>query len=579
VLYNGPTMESHLPPSGSAAGLLSEVVDNLVCPSPTEKPAALFIQKNPNDATIVLCDEGELVVFFLETSIGADIEQRLAQALAAERPTVRAGLLEEALFVVSVAGEEPPVPLKKPAKAKAVYRLTRDSLQLLPESISDHSTMATDGRARVEKAVEAARAKIASGASARPAPAQLAALEAQGEAVLAAEGVFSQRSSRPGVTVGLILACVVVAGLQAWGGSLDNTYALLAMGANFGPRIQDGQLDRLVSAGFLHGSPTHLAFNMIYLFYFGRALEAALGASRYLSLYTFTLVGAEALTAYFRPYQLGYGASGAVFGLMGALAALGWVGRDRLPPFHATELTAAAVVMLLFQLVASIDPKVSFVAHAAGAFLGILAIGSRFFLVGLNPLSEGPIETPAGRLFFRMLAFLSLGVLVGGFFTSQWRERTWNLWGVPASSAYAFPRFNLKGQFPVRLQGHVTSTLQPTWALYKLGDGDLDPIIISLIDRNHVVGDTDEAAARTHLQKALESEKDPPPVKPDQIRMVRLGPRSAAEISWETKAARFQRYLFGVKNREVDVLVRVTSYAPGVWDDSARAALASLTRD
>src|ERR671915_1171963 len=83
-----------------------------------------------------------------------------------------------------------------------------------------------------------------------------------------------------GVNVGIyLLQLAQGAPLNGTGGSIFEN------GALYGPLVADGDWWRLLTAAFLHYGPVHLAFNMLVLWWFGPALEAALGSSRFVLLY------------------------------------------------------------------------------------------------------------------------------------------------------------------------------------------------------------------------------------------------------------------------------------------------------
>ncbi|WP_395573142.1 rhomboid family intramembrane serine protease [Streptomyces sp. BK79] len=87
--------------------------------------------------------------------------------------------------------------------------------------------------------------------------------------------------------------------------------------------VAEGQWYRLLTAMFLHGSYMHILFNMLSLWWLGGPLEAALGRARYLALYFCSGLAGSALTYLIaEPNQPSLGASGAIFGLFGATAAL-----------------------------------------------------------------------------------------------------------------------------------------------------------------------------------------------------------------------------------------------------------------
>jgi membrane associated rhomboid family serine protease len=91
----------------------------------------------------------------------------------------------------------------------------------------------------------------------------------------------------------------------------------------FPPAIAGGQWYRLFTAIFLHQALAHVGLNMLSLWWIGPPVEAALGRVRYLALYLLAGLGGSALSYWLAPAnELGLGASGAIFGLLGALFVL-----------------------------------------------------------------------------------------------------------------------------------------------------------------------------------------------------------------------------------------------------------------
>jgi membrane associated rhomboid family serine protease len=82
--------------------------------------------------------------------------------------------------------------------------------------------------------------------------------------------------------------------------------------------VADGEWYRMITSGFLHGSLFHIASNMIMLWWFGRALETALGRARFLGVYFVSMLAGAAGALVVTPEGYTLGASGAVFGVLGA---------------------------------------------------------------------------------------------------------------------------------------------------------------------------------------------------------------------------------------------------------------------
>src|SRR4029077_21253257 len=120
---------------------------------------------------------------------------------------------------------------------------------------------------------------------------------------------------RAPVTIALLAAIVVVYVLQLATGD-----ALTAAGANYGPAVRAGGYWRLVTSMFLHGSILHLALNGWALYQLGALFEILVGSPRMLLVYFATGLAGSLVSAWFSQVP-SVGASGAIFGLLGALIA------------------------------------------------------------------------------------------------------------------------------------------------------------------------------------------------------------------------------------------------------------------
>jgi membrane associated rhomboid family serine protease len=82
--------------------------------------------------------------------------------------------------------------------------------------------------------------------------------------------------------------------------------------------VAEGDWWRLLTAAFLHGSVIHIGFNMLMLWWIGAPVEEALGRGRFLALYLVSALAGSAGALFFSPDALTVGASGAIFGILGA---------------------------------------------------------------------------------------------------------------------------------------------------------------------------------------------------------------------------------------------------------------------
>ena len=108
-------------------------------------------------------------------------------------------------------------------------------------------------------------------------------------------------------------------GLNGANGSLVRNLALIG---NLGPfsdiGVADGEYWRLITGGFLHASILHIAFNMYLLYILGQLLEPAIGSVRFGVIYAVSLLAGSFGALLLEPQAVTVGASGAIFGLMGA---------------------------------------------------------------------------------------------------------------------------------------------------------------------------------------------------------------------------------------------------------------------
>ena len=164
------------------------------------------------------------------------------------------------------------------------------------------------------------------------------------------------------VTKVLTAAVVVIFLLQQTGVS-----QLTQDGLTFGPLVAEGEWWRLVTGGFLHANIMHIGFNGYLLYQLGRMIEPALGRSRFLAVYCAGLAGGAAGVMLLAWDQPTLGASGAVFGLMGAAMVL--LRRRGINPWQ-TQIGSLVVLNLVITFVV---PQISIGGHLGGLAGGALA--------------------------------------------------------------------------------------------------------------------------------------------------------------------------------------------------------------
>jgi membrane associated rhomboid family serine protease len=140
-------------------------------------------------------------------------------------------------------------------------------------------------------------------------------------------------------------------------------------GALFGPLVGDQhEYWRLVTAGFLHASFFHVAFNMVFIWFIGRSLEPSIGTARFVVAYVVSLLCGSFGVLLIEPDSVAVGASGAAFGLLGTLLV---EARSRGIDLWATGLLQLA---LLNFAITFLIPNIAIGAHLLG-FAGGLVVG------------------------------------------------------------------------------------------------------------------------------------------------------------------------------------------------------------
>ena len=169
------------------------------------------------------------------------------------------------------------------------------------------------------------------------------------------------------VTKALIAANVVVYLVNlAQGSSLTQTSGhLFQQWALFGPLVEHGDWWRLITAAFLHGSLIHIGLNMLMLWWIGAPVEQALGRGRFLALYLASGLAGSAGALVADPYAVTVGASGAIFGILGAALVFE---RQR---HYVLGGSAAGIILLNLVFTFSVR-GISYGGHLGGLIGGIL---------------------------------------------------------------------------------------------------------------------------------------------------------------------------------------------------------------
>ena len=177
-------------------------------------------------------------------------------------------------------------------------------------------------------------------------------------------------ASEPRVTYAIVAINVIVFFAQVLaadgGGARARSGDVYANGALFGPLVDEGEWWRLLTSGFLHADPIHLLFNMVGVYFLGQLLEPALGSVRFAALYFASLLAGSFGALLLSNDAVTIGASGAVFGLLGAaFIIMRQRGMDPMQTFIGPILILNIIITFAF-------PGISIGGHLGGLAGGML---------------------------------------------------------------------------------------------------------------------------------------------------------------------------------------------------------------
>lgn len=209
------------------------------------------------------------------------------------------------------------------------------------------------------------------------------------------------------VSTVLLVAMLVIYALSVYIGRLygqdGEAWMLLRMGANFAPTALSSEPWRLITSMFLHGGAYHLAFNAYALYLLGRLTEQMFGSARMWTIYGLSGIAGSAASSSYAAGVLSVGASGAIFGLLGAFA-VGLHGlRGRVPEGWRRRLSINLLVVIGLQLgIGLLVPVIDNAAHIGGL------VGGAAVAFVLRPAAVD------GDRSWRRILSLAIGLVLAG---------------------------------------------------------------------------------------------------------------------------------------------------------------------
>ena len=190
-------------------------------------------------------------------------------------------------------------------------------------------------------------------------------------------------------------------------GGSENLMNLLRFGANFNPLSEAGEWWRFIGSMFLHIGIFHLIINMVVLLDVGSRLEQYFGNTKYLALYFITGIAGSIASAKFG-FHVAAGASGAIFGLCGAAAWIGFRYKTEIPDVLRNRLAGNMILFIVYNLAFGFSrSNVDNAAHIGGLLAGVL-----FAMLVPPIINEGRdwSKTAPAKSLFILLAFLPFAV-------------------------------------------------------------------------------------------------------------------------------------------------------------------------
>lgn len=177
------------------------------------------------------------------------------------------------------------------------------------------------------------------------------------------EKIFS--SKKPIITYILIALCVIIYGADLLLGN-----ALTLLGANYGPLVKDGQIWRIITCVFLHAGIFHLACNMYALYVVGPRVEDFFGKIKFLLIYLISGICGSLLSIGFNDKVVSVGASGAIFGLFGALLYFGYAYRGYIGAMVKSQILPVVFLNLMLSFMI---PGIDMWGHIGGLIGGVIS--------------------------------------------------------------------------------------------------------------------------------------------------------------------------------------------------------------
>jgi len=402
---------------------------------------------------------------------------------------------------------------------------------------------------------------------------------AQERAELAAF-VGRQRAGRPVLTWTALGIIAAMFGLEALFGGVDAAPTLIHLGAFYSPLVKQGEFWRFASCTFLHSGALHVLMNGYVLYALSPFLENILGRWRFALLYAAAAFGGSLASFLAHKQILSVGASGALWGCLGAHAVLAFRPGGLLPRAMIPGAQRAAGINLFLNVMISLHPRVDWAAHAGGGLVGaaLLYLLLRRGLPQLADAGSGGAP-PVDRRprIIAPLATVLCALLLGGLVLGVVRGRAWELRGTPELATRQVSEFHASLGVPSLLARREGGALENGGTEVVFGELPVDPALVAVAQFPIAADETgDVATIRQQVREELRASvpRDATPIEqPADVMVggrpaVRMRYRYSSGVELETVAVLFDKILYRVQTAQV----------PGypTWNDLAMRVAASL---
>lgn len=187
-----------------------------------------------------------------------------------------------------------------------------------------------------------------------------------------AEDIFTKKE--PIITKILLIINVIVFILTFMYGEKN----IINFGSNFGPLVKQGQVYRLITSMFIHVDFLHIFFNCYALYVIGPQIENFFGKWKYLLIYLGSGITAGLLSILFNGNTASIGASGAIFGLLGALIYFGYHYRVYLDSVIKSQIIPIIIINLLIGFMSTGIDNAAHIGGLIGGTLFSIAVGVKY---------------------------------------------------------------------------------------------------------------------------------------------------------------------------------------------------------